>query len=95
MFRPLKPHQNALRAGRKRHVYLLLAHLNLLDNPAVCPPSHPPRLRRWRHVWTGAIYAKLAMQLGKAVVRAINWSEALDGIAETVAMPARENRPPP
>jgi hypothetical protein len=30
------------------------------------------------------------MQQGKVVVRAIDRSEALDGIAQTVAMPARE-----
>src|SRR5215472_2519432 len=90
MFRPLKPGQNALRTGHKCHVYLLLARLNLLDNPPVCPPSHPPRFRKWRHVWAGAIYAKLAMQLGKEVVRAIDRPEALDGIAKTVAMPARK-----
>ena len=80
--------ENVLCANGEHEVQPLLAFLDLLHDARVRLPSHPFWLRRRRHLWPIVVSAELAVETRKVVVRLIHWPDALDIIAEPIAMTA-------
>jgi len=65
-----------------------LACLDLLHEVRVRLPAHPFWFRWRRHLWPIIISAKLTVQTRKVVVRLIHWADALNIVAEPIAMAA-------
>ena len=80
--------EKTLGAKGERRVQPLLACLNELHEARVRFPPHPLWLRRRRHLWPIVISAELAVETRKVVVGLIHWLDALDIIAEQIAMTA-------
>jgi hypothetical protein len=80
--------KKAVCANGEYDVQSLLAFLDLLHEARVRLPSHPFWLRRRRPFWPIVVSAELAVETRKIVVRLIHWPDALDIIAEPIAVSA-------
>jgi hypothetical protein len=80
--------ENMLCANGEYEVQPLLACLDLLHEARVRLPSHPFWLRRRRPFWPIITSSELAVETRKVVVCLIHRPDALDIIAEPIAMAA-------
>ena len=88
--RSFQPGEDVLCANRERHVQPLLAVFYLLHDARVTSSIASILVSAAEAFWPIVISAELAVETRKVVVRLIHWPDALDIIAEPIAMPAGE-----